>query len=178
MTQAEPQIETQPGFQTTVHWKDIQMNICLTKVLRLAIAAGLLCSLSGGVFAQTDTTQEHLTSGQKKQLESDLTGLVQDIIRENDLQLGSAKNPTFKLIYDQLEHAIIIGFEKSAVPKEHTPTFDEHLQLIFQTVSDIVGQSVPLLKIEFLFGGFDIYHYFPEDRIPTENPGKGATAWR
>lgn len=154
------------------------MNVSLAKVLQLAIAAALLCSLSDGVLAQTDVAQDHLTSGQKKQLESDLTGLVQDVIRENSLQLGSAKNPKFKLIYDQLEDAIIIDFEKSAVPNEHTPTFDEHLQLIFQTVSDIVGESVPVLEIKFLFGGFDIYHYFPEDRIPVENPGKGATAWR
>ncbi len=154
------------------------MRVSLAKVLRLGIAAVLLCTLSGGAFAQTDVTQEHLTSGQKKQLESDLTRLVQDVIRENSLQLGSAKEPKFKLTYDQLEDAIIIDFEKSAVPREHTPTFDEHLQLIFQTVSDIVGESVPLLNIKFLFGGFDIYHYFPEDRIPVENPGKGATAWR
>ncbi|APO94771.1 hypothetical protein OR60_01510 [Xanthomonas vesicatoria] len=176
MTQVRP-MTVQPGFQIMIQWRDIQLNVCLAKVLQLAIATALLCSLSGSVFAQANMAQEHLTSGQKAQLESDLTRLVQDVIRENRLQLGSAKDPKFKLIYDQLEDAIIIDFEKATVPKEHTPTFDEHLQLIFQTVSDIVADSVPLLEIKFLFGGFDIYHYFPEDRIPVENPGKGATAW-
>ena len=152
------------------------MKIGLEKVSLRGIAVILLLSLSSGVFAQSKVAQENLTTGEKKQLESELSGLVQDVIRKNNIQLGSAKNPKFKLTYDQLKDEITIDFEKSAVPKEHTPSFDEDLQLIFQTVSDAVGQSVPLSEIKFLFGGFDIYHYFPEDRIPVENPGKGVDA--
>ena len=152
------------------------MKVGLTKTSLHSIAVVFLLSLSGSVFAQAKIAQENMTTGQKKQLESDLTGLVQDVIRKNNLKIGPAKNPKFKLNYDQLKDTITIDFEKTAVPKEHTPSFDEDLQLIFQAVSDAVGQSVPLSEIKFLFGGFDIYHYFPEDRIPVENPGKGTAA--
>ncbi|NJB77388.1 N-acetylmuramoyl-L-alanine amidase [Xanthomonas arboricola] len=152
------------------------MKVGLTKASLHSIAVVFMLSLSGGVFAQEKVLQENMTTGQKRQLESDLTGLVQDVLNENNFKYGPSRKTKFKLTYDQLKDTIYIDFDKSAIPKEHTPSFDEDLQLIFQTVSDAVGQSVPVSEIKFLFGGFDIYHYFPEDRIPVENPGKGMAA--
>ncbi|MEG0193717.1 N-acetylmuramoyl-L-alanine amidase [Stenotrophomonas sp. NA06056] len=148
------------------------MNINKGKIVLGWALASLLVSFTDAAMAQSSPAQGNLTISQQRQLESMIKDLVRDVIRENDLQVGSAENPQLKVTYDQIKHDVIIDFGRSAVPKRHTLTFDEHLQLIFQTVNDTVAPSVQVSGIKFLFGGVDIYTYFPEDRGPVENPGR------
>lgn len=76
------------------------MKVGLTKASLHSIAVVFMLSLSGGVFAQEKVLQENMTTGQKRQLESDLTGLVQDVLNENNFKYGPSRKTKFKLTYD------------------------------------------------------------------------------
>lgn len=145
-----------------------------TTRLRWAAAVLLLANI-GGTSASQHSDRASEPVGEQRKIESEISALVQEIIRINEINLGSATLRTPAVSYDPSTKAVTIDLGRSAVPKEHTPTFDEDLLLISQRVSDAISPDVPV-DVKIVFDGSDIYEYFPEDRGPIENPGSDTCA--
>lgn len=144
----------------------------LGRLLLLASAAISLIPEIAGAIEKSDQTSLSIT--QQRELESGISGLVQDVIQENKLTVGNSLTSKPKVSYDLTTKVVTIDLGRGAVPKKYTPDFDEELHLIETNVFETIGKNIKVEAVHFLFGGVDIYYFFPEERGPDQDSSKSS----
>jgi hypothetical protein len=142
--------------------------------LRLAVRGCffLLAVMSFPALCQQDVGSSKLMLTQQRIVENDISDLVLDVIRKNSKPEGQGVISKPKVSYDTETAIVQIDLGRAAVPKRYTASLDEQLALIERNVVETVGPKLEISQVKFLFGGVDIYYFFPEERAA----GEGASS--
>ena len=84
------------------------------RLLLLASAAISLIPAIAGAIEKSDQTSLSIT--QQRELESGISGLVQDVIQENKLTVGNSLTSKPKVSYDLTTKVVTIDLGRGAVP--------------------------------------------------------------
>jgi hypothetical protein len=141
-----------------------QQSLTLPRVSLFALAV----IMAPGSSAATDTEQTQVfNSAQQRDVEADLSALTYEVYQRSQKLEGQRliTRPTVTL--DQQRNVVLVDLGRGAVPKEYTPSLEEQLHLINNNILIAFQDRSVMPEVEFLFGGRDIFHYFPEER-PSE----------
>jgi hypothetical protein len=140
-------------------------------IVTIVHTAGLFVALGvlgGNAVAAAKEAPTNLSISQQRAIEREISSLAYDVIRLNNKVQGQGVISRPKVAYDQATKIIAIDLGRNAVPSEYTPSFESQLALIERNVFETVGDQLEINRIDFLFDGVDIYHFFPDYR-PEES---------
>ena len=75
---------------------------------------------------------------------------------------GQSRSRKVKASLDLGQNAIIVHLDRGFVPSDYGPEFEEQRGLINIALHAVAERVQHVPRVKYLYGGFDIYHYFPE----------------
>lgn len=108
-----------------------------------------------------------LTLAQRDEIEEVLTGIAQDIVSNQERMDGQGIISSPVVRFSEDGKSLIVDLGKGYVPKINGGELEDRLREIETPLTFHMEAIFPVYKVEFLFGGRDIYYYFPEDWRPA-----------
>lgn len=139
-------------------------------VLRGLVAAWIGVALAPNVagamaFGSQDT--QILSASERIEMEQLLAAETSTIVKRQE-QLdgqGILRTPTVRFTDDGTK--LIVELGSGYVPKINGGEFEDHLMEIANTLIFRMEAIAPIKGVDFVFDGYDIFHYFPEDWRPA-----------
>ncbi|WP_102946853.1 N-acetylmuramoyl-L-alanine amidase [Stenotrophomonas sp. VV52] len=75
---------------------------------------------------------------------------------------GQSRSRKVKASLDLRQNAIIVHLDRGFVPRDYGPEFEDQRSLINVALYAVAERVQYVPEVKYLYGGFDIYHYFPE----------------
>jgi len=138
------------------------------------IATPAMARPSAGMSDEMQTNVP--TQRQRDSIEQELAGRIRTIVAAQERMEGQGIIPHPIVRYADDGRSIIVDLGAGYVPKVNGGEFEDHLMEIMNEVISRAESVAPVSGVEFLFGGRDIYDYFPEDRRPDprQNPPRAS----
>jgi len=109
----------------------------------------------------------NLTPQERVAFELSLSTIVQSIVSKQARMDGQGilLSPTVRFSDDGSKLDVDLG--EGYVPAVNGGEFEDHLRAISAELTYHLEKIHPVMEVAFLFGGKDVYFYFPESRRPT-----------
>lgn len=98
--------------------------------------------------------------------DSELDAIVTSVAREAADRValldGQSRSRSVVASVDLTERFVIVRLDAGFVPSSYGPAFEDQVSLINNAILHVAEKVEPLRGVRYLYGGYDIHHYFPE----------------
>ncbi|WNH51976.1 N-acetylmuramoyl-L-alanine amidase [Stenotrophomonas oahuensis] len=75
---------------------------------------------------------------------------------------GQSRSRVVAASVDLVQRFVIVRLDAGFVPATYGPAFEDQVSLINNAILHVAEKVEPLRGVKYLYGGYDIHHYFPE----------------
>ncbi|URL58892.1 hypothetical protein IM816_01875 [Luteibacter flocculans] len=135
------------------------------RLIATLLGAALVFHITGAIAGAK--APETLSEAERVQMEQLLTAQTASVVQRQERMDGQGMlmPPTVRFTADGTKLMVELG--SGYVPKINGGEFEDHLMEIANPLLFQLESVAPLNGVDFLFGGYDVFHYFPEDWKPT-----------
>lgn len=146
--------------------------------LNFLLSASLL---SGGVCLGGAPLHASPSSGSESDQEMDLllTRAAEKSVESVSLLEGQVRSRQVNATWNLTRNIIIVQLDREFVPSDHGPAFEDQRSLIDNALLAVAERVQHVPQVKYLYGGYDIYHYFPELKEEDDAAREaGERKWR
>lgn len=153
-------------------------NTSALKNLNIALLLVALAATNGASARPEGSTS---TSGAQIDAELDqvLTRVAKESLSRVKLLDGQSRSRNVTVSANIPGKFIVVHLDSSFVPADYGPLFEDQRSLINNALLHVAEQVTPFSQVKYLYGGRDIYHYFPEIKEADDAArAEGERIWR
>lgn len=122
------------------------------------LAVGACCG-----FAPTPLHAiEVLAPESNMELDMLLTRAASDLVGRIELLEGQARSRHVSASVDLSQKVITVNLDRGFIPQDYGPAFEDQRSIINNALLSVTDRFLHVSQVKYLYGGFDVYHYFPE----------------
>lgn len=91
-----------------------------------------------------------------------LTRTARDLTGRIKLLEGQVRSSRASASVDLARGVITVRLDRAFLPRDYGPAFEDQRSLIDNALLTVTEPYLHVSQVKYLYGGFDIYHYFPE----------------
>lgn len=96
------------------------------------------------------------------QLDMLVTRAAKDLMGRIELLEGQARSRHVSASVDLSRNVITVHLDRGFIPQDYGPAFEDQRSLINNALLSVTERFLHVSQVKYLYGGFDVYHYFPE----------------
>lgn len=91
---------------------------------------------------------------------------------------GQSRSRQVSASMDIAAGVITVRLDRSFVPEDYGPSFEDQRSIINNGLIHEAEKFAPVVTVEYLYDGKDIYHYFPEIKAADDAAREAGRRWR
>lgn len=108
------------------------------------------------------STSAEMLVDSDSELDAIVTQVAREAVERVELLDGQSRSRSVVASVDLTERFVIVRLDEGFVPSTYGAAFEDQQSLISNAVLHVAEKVEPLRGVKYLYGGYDIYHYFPE----------------